>query len=144
MKISTYIPGFTLLELIFSLSISGVVLILGFTIYQHFQSYAQHWQTGIESTCSFAVLNSQLKKDLSQSNEWELSENELWLWSEVQEVQYLKRELCIIRQNRHRQDTFSFQGNLSQANEMLVLHDTLLDIESYLSVPLSREAKPKL
>lgn len=139
---TSHIAGFTLLEMVFSLGISGLVLVMGLGLWQTFQGYAVNWQDQLVSSLDFATLESQLQQDLREATEWEVQSSQIWLWQAEKVVHYKLERPHLIRETAWQKDSFAFAGHWQQVGtQQLAFTDTSAVYQRTFFLPDTRKAQ---
>lgn len=125
------LKGFSLLEMVLVLSLSGLVIGIGGTIWkvsQHIHFYYQQQQQETYAALKFQLI---LERDASQALTCQSIDNKQWvLLSPQQDTVALYRQLdsTLARETGHQVSLFAFTGEIIElgSGQGLFLQDTLL------------------
>ena len=140
MKISKTIPGFTLIETLLALGLTGGVLILGIQVYKLVIKTQGYYQAKVDRTYELARLQFQMQQDLEGSYTYKLLDSSLQLFDREERPisQYQKQNTLLIRNHDFTLDTFPLRGNWGnlEGNAGWFFEDTLSNTlyPFYLSV----------
>lgn len=135
------LKGFTLVELLASMALVGVILIIGFQAYQILSALHQRYYQSILYSYELSQAKLQLYQDLHISKSIALSLYDrkacLIPADEDQSICFQFSPDGLIRTTFNRQDTFQIKGNWSTESnkELLVFYDSLMYQRWYLSIP---------
>ena len=137
------LKGFTLLEMLVALALTGSVLVLGFGLYRLFGDWVKRYQQQIERAADFALLEKQIRLDMGRAEaiEWQ---NGIILLNEqaIPILQYSRNDSQLIRRSSFEQDTFAFIGDWQYQENGWTIQDTNLHVSASFSFPSKAQAKP--
>lgn len=135
------LKGFTLLEMLVSMALIGMVLMLGIFTYQSFVQIHQQYDQRLEQGGELAFLSYCLKRDVRHAHEMALlSPHRLCLWNQAGDTLAIYRQLphLMIRHDNMHIDTFLIEGRwLQRAGGEI----SLLDDENLWEIPLRTWSK---
>ena len=140
------LPGFTLLEMMIALSLSGLVLLMGSGVYRIFISFQKNYEQKLDHTRELILLSSQLKKDFFAS--WEISAQKDGFTLQKRNNEplfaYSFSGRFAIRSHMLSTDTLSFKGywQLDIEAQTLLLQDSLTGLPFTFYLPERAAAKP--
>lgn len=140
---SRKLKGFTLIEMLVALALTGSVLVLGFGVYRLFGDWVKRYSQQIEHAADFALLEKQIRLDMGRVNTMEWKEGVLLLNEEATPVlQYIRNDSQLIRKSSYSQDTFAFIGDWQYQDKAWSIEDTVLRVSASFSFPPKAQAKP--
>lgn len=139
------LSGFTLLELLFSLALTGMVLLLGFGVYRLLGDWSKRYETQLDEAAQFSLLTRRLQIDFREANTAQYESGSLQLQLSPDELlcQYHKTDSSLIRQAKNRQDTFPFLG--TWGNDLQgdwYIEDTVVHLRANFQLLPQARAKP--
>lgn len=143
MKLNTQQKGFTLIEIMMALALTGIVLVMGGYIYKIFTDFQYRYQERIDRTYDTAILHHQLHQDLTHAWQLEAIPNGFILQNRKGEPQisYYQTNGYLIRSWDEVSDSLPFQGILLSGTTGIELQDSISGLSHHFYFPERSHAK---
>ena len=139
-------PGFTLLEMMISMSLVAIVILLGGQILQYFQQYQISYQQVNEQTYQSALIQAMIQQDVWQAHSFVNHDQSIVLFDRNQQPvsSYSLTDSLLIREKNGNLDSLDFCGLwiFTEEREAIQLHDTVNQlIHTFPLLPVSHSRK---
>ena len=139
-------PGFTLLEMMISMSLVAIVILLGGQILQYFQQYQISYQQVNEQTYQSALIQAMIQQDVWQAHSFANHDQSIVLFDRNQQPlsSYSLTDSLLIREKNGNLDSLDFSGLwiFTEDRKAIQLHDTVNQlIHTFPMLPVSHSRK---
>ena len=138
--------GFTLLEMMISMSLVAIVILLSGQILQYFQQYQISYQQVNEQTYQSALIQAMIQQDVWQAHSFVNHDQSIVLFDRNQQPvsSYSLTDSLLIREKNGNLDSLDFSGLwiFTEDRKAIQLHDTVNQlIHTFPLLPVSHSRK---